>query len=382
MSKQDFDPILMRLVAKTQQGLEQILADELTALGASNVEQVVRGVTFEGDKRLLYRANLELRTAIRILYPIASFNARTEEHLYQGIYNIDWERYMGVDDTLAIDAAVHSNYFTHSQYAALKTKDAIVDQFRNKFGRRPSIDTIQPTLRINIYIHDDYCEVSLDSSGDSLHKRGINRETLEAPLNEVLAAGMIMLSGWKGERTFIDPMCGSGTLLLEAAMIAYNIPPLLHRDFFGFKQWPNYDKALWNDVVNQAKANIITARQADIIGYDSAFQAIRTTERNIGAAGLDGKIVVERLAFEKQPVHQTPSTIIMNPPYNERLKIEELEDFYKSIGDTLKRKFQNSEAWLITSNLDALKTVGLRTSKRLDLSNGGLDCKFVKYELY
>lgn len=372
----------MRFIAKTFQGLEQILAVELAQIGAQNINPTNRAVSFEGDKRVLYRANLELRTALRILIPISSFKANTEEQLYKAIYAIDWKRFMKVTDTLAIDAVVHSEIFRHSQYVALKTKDAIVDQFRDSFDERPSIDTYQPTLRIHIHINDNECEVSLDSSGDALFKRGFERETLEAPINEVLAAGMILLSEWDMQCDFIDPMCGSGTILLEAAMIAYNIPPLLKRNYFGFKQWANFDKALWEDVIQQAKNNIKEKVNCEILGFDTAFQALRTSERNILAAGLSDKIVVERLAFEKQPVFEKAALLVFNPPYNERIKEDDIVTFYKSIGDILKKKFKNSDAWIITSNTDALKHLGLRTSKRIDLNNGGLDCKFVKFELF
>lgn len=372
----------MRLIAKTFQGLENILATELTQIGAENINPINRAVCFEGDKRTLYRANLELRTALRILVPISSFRATNEEQLYKAIYAIDWKRFMKVTDTLAIDAVVHSEIFRHSQYVALKTKDAIVDQFRDNFGERPSIDTYQPTLRIHIYVNDHEFEVSLDSSGDALFKRGFERETLEAPINEVLAAGMVLLSDWDMQRNFIDPMCGSGTILIEAAMIAYNIPPLLKRNYFGFKQWANFDKTLWDDVVQSAKSGIKTNMNCEIIGYDTAFQALRTSERNILAANLSDKIRVERLAFEKQTILETPALVMFNPPYNERIKEDDIISFYKSIGDVLKKKFKDSDAWIITSNIEALKHLGLRTSKRIDLNNGGLDCKFVKFELF
>lgn len=372
----------MRLIAKTFQGLEEILADELAQIGAQNINNINRAVSFEGDKQLLYRANLELRTALRILVPISSFSANNEEQLYNAIYAIDWLRFMKVTDTLAIDAVVNSEIFRHSQYVALKAKDAIVDKFRNAFDERPSIDTYQPTLRIHIHINENECEVSLDSSGEALFKRGFERETLEAPINEVLAAGMILLSGWDKKRSFIDPMCGSGTFLIEAAMIAYNIPPLLKRNYFAFKHWANFDKTLWEEVIRNAEAKIKSKAECKIFGFDTAFQALRTSERNILAAELGDKISVARLAFEKQPVLETPALVMFNPPYDERIKEDDIITFYKGIGDVLKKKFKDSDAWLITSNNDALKHLGLRTAKRLDLNNGGLDCKFVKYELY
>jgi putative N6-adenine-specific DNA methylase len=371
----------MRLIAKTLEGLEPILAAELKHIGAENITPKTREVVFDGDKRVLYRANLELRTALRILYPIASFRARNEEHLYESISEIDWSRYMNVEHTMAIDAVLNSEYFTHTAHAALKSKDAIAEQFRNRFGERPSIDTIRPTVRIHLAINADECEVSLDSSSDSLAKRGFDYQALDTPINETLAAAMTLMSDWKGERDFIDPMCGSGVFLTEAAMIAYNIPPMLYREFWSFHKWKNFDKALWEEVVTSAKAKIKTAIQGKIIGFDSAFQPVRVSDRNIEAAGLKGKIEVSRLAFEKQKAIANSAVLMMQPPYDASLSEESTRLQYKNFGEILKKKFTNSEAWLVSANPELSKQLGLDATQEIDVNNGVLPCKIGKYTL-
>ncbi len=372
----------MKLIAKTLKGLEEILAAELAEIGAQNIEIQQRCCAFEGDKKVLYRANLELRTALRILIPIWASQVRTEQHIYEDVQAIDWEKYLNLDSTFAIDATVHSDYFTHSHYISLLTKDAIVDQFREKYGERPSIDTDRPDLRIHVYISDDNFEISLDSSGESLHKRGYDRSILIAPINDVLAAGLVKLSGWKMDCDFMDPMCGSGTILLEAAMLAYNIPSLWNREYFGFKNWENFDAALWEEIRTAAFAKMKTSFPHQIKGYDLAFEAIHTTEQNIRAAGLKGYVQVERRALERQIPLEKPTIIITNPPYDERIEIEDTNMFYALLGDTMKKNFKGSEAWLITANLDAAKHIGLRTSRKIHLNNGGLECKLLKFELY
>lgn len=372
----------MNLTATTIQGLEEILAQELEALGAADIRIQKRAVEFTGDQRLLYRANYELRTAIRILMPIEHFRVRHESGLYSKIKKIDWSQYMGLKDTLAVDGVTQSRYFNHSKYVALKTKDAIVDQFRDKFGKRPNVNPVSPSLRINIHINEDNCTVSLDASGDSLHRRGYRRETLEAPINEVLAAGMIILSGWKKDCDFIDPMCGSGTLLVEAAMIARNIPPQKHRTIrFGFQNWKDFDPQLWASIKKEADARI---RDFDykILGYDQDFKAVRVSERNIMCADLEGKIEVERQKFEKFEPSSSKGIILTNPPYEERIKTGDIDNLYSLIGDRLKQHFSGFQAWIISSNLEAIKKIGLRPSRKITLYNGPLLCKFLKFEMY
>ncbi|MEM9822162.1 MAG: THUMP domain-containing protein, partial [Bacteroidota bacterium] len=288
----------MKLIAKTFHGLEALLAQELAELGATNIQPTLRAVEFNGDQTLLYRANLELRTALRILKSVHTFRARNERDLYQQIGQMDWSKLMAVKDTLAVDAIVSSRFFKHSKYVALKTKDAIVDQFRDRFGKRPNVNVHNPSLRINVRIHEDQVFVSLDSSGESLHKRGYRTATVDAPINEVLAAGLVLHSGWQKDCHFIDPMCGSGTILIEAGMYAHNIPPNIQREHFGFMKWKDYDPALWSAIVQAAKEKISNF-DYQLLGSDKNLGAVRKTEANADAAGLSDKIEVQRKAFER-----------------------------------------------------------------------------------
>ena len=372
----------MQLLIKTLAGLEPVLAAELAAIGAENIRPVTRAVLCEGDLRLLYRANLELRTALRVLQPLESFRVADEDELYRKIRQIDWSQYMDADDTLAVDAVTNSRVFSHSKYVALKTKDAIVDQFRKRSGRRPGVDVLAPTLRINIHIWRDQCNVSIDSSGDSLHKRGYRVDKLEAPINETLAAGMILHSGWARDCPFIDPMCGSGTILIEAALYAYNIPPQLHRRSFGFMKWKDFHAGLWESVLGEARDNIRPGFDHPLLGYDRDFRALKIAQQNAVAAHLEGKVIIERHRFERLEPPAGKGLLIMNPPYDERLSNANINELYKMIGDRLKKHFAGYEAWILSSNTEALKHVGLRPSKKLTLYNGALECKFQKYELY
>lgn len=371
-----------KMVAKTLYGLEEILAQELRQLGASAVDIGVRNVSFEGDTGFMYKANLCCRTAIKILKPITSFNVFKEDDLYAKIYDIPWENYMSATGSLAVDATVFSKYFTHSQYISLKTKDAIVDRFRDKEGTRPDVDLDHPTLRINIHIDRNICTVSLDSSGQSLHKRGYKVATTMAPINEVLAAGMLMKAGWTGQCNFLDPMCGSGTLLIEAAMIACNIPPNLNKDEFGFETWPNFDVDLY-ELIENAALKKIRDFHFKITGYDNHRIALKKAEENITAASLNEFISLkEQDFFESQKEDDGSLFIAVNPPYDERIAINDVQKFYGQIGNTFKRNYPDSQAWMITSNLEALKFVGLRPSKKIKLFNGKLESRLVKYEIY
>lgn len=371
-----------KMVAKTLFGLESLLASELRALGASNIELGTRNVSFEGDTGFMYKANLCCRTAIKILKPISAFNVFTEADIYKKVFDMPWENYMSSDGTLAVDAAVFSKTFTHSQYIALKTKDAIVDRFREKEGVRPNVDLDHPTLRINIHIDRNICTVSLDSSGQSLHKRGYKTESTLAPINEVLAAGMIMLSGWNGNSHFLDPMCGSGTIVAEAAMIACNIPPNLNKEEFGFETWPDFDVDLY-ELIENAALKKIRDFHFTINGYDIDNVSLQKAQQNSKNASLE-----EFITFTKNDFFTTkkevkgPLHIVFNPPYDERIAISDTEQFYGNIGNTLKRHYPNSQAWMITSNLEALKYVGLRPSKKIKLYNGKLESKLVCYDIY
>lgn len=371
----------MKLLSKTVTGLEEILAKEIEALGGQNIQLLKRAVSFEGDLKTLYRTNLELRTSIRILKPIYSFHARNENEFYKKIKELDWSKYMSNKDTLAVDATTFGEYFTHSKYIALKAKDAIVDQFRDNTGRRPNVNVVSPTLRISIHIQIDEVTVSLDSSGDPLFKRGYRVERMGAPMNEVLAAGIILLTGWDKNSDFMDGMCGSGTLPIEAGLIARNMPSQWYRTSFGFQTWKDFDQKIWQEVRAEAKAKIVPFEH-QISGYDRDFKAISVARVNIMKAELDDSIEVKRTTFEKLEATSNKGIMILNPPYNERLAIKNINELYKMMGDQFKRNFKGWEVWVISSNMEALKHIGLRPSKKLRLMNGPLECKYLKFEMY
>lgn len=367
------------MIAKTVFGLEQVLEKELVQLGAMHIKPGVRMVSFEGDLGFMYKANMMLRTAIRILVPIHSFKARNEVDLYDGIYQMDWSKYLTPHDTLSVHGTIASQYFNHSQYVALKTKDAIVDQIRAKTGRRPDVDTAHPDLRVSIHINDQTVDVSIDSSGEPLFKRGYRSSTNLAPINEVLAAGLILLSNWDQRSMFIDPMCGSGTIAIEAAMIAANIAPNLNRPEFGFEKWPNYDNALFEQI-EESCLKKMREFEGPIIARDIDRYTLEKAKENIKNAQLSDFIKLEKGDFFNDS-QSAQAFMLFNPPYDERIAVD-LEQFYKSIGDTLKQRYAGSTAWMITGNLEALKYVGLRPSKKIKLFNGKIESRLVRYDLY
>lgn len=370
------------MVAKTLFGFEELLAGELRQLGAQDVKIGVRNVSFLGDTGFMYKANLGLRTAIKILKPIKTFRVVSEQDLYDQVYKMDWQKYLKPSGSLAIDATVHSNIFTHSKYIALKTKDAIVDKFRNNTGTRPNVDLRFPDLKINVHIDKQFCTISLDSSGESLHRRGYKTATNIAPINEVLAAGLIMLSGWDGQCDFMDPMCGSGTILVEAAMIACNIPPNLMRTEFAFERWQDWDVDLF-ETIEESLLNKTRDFHFKIFGYDKSPSAVNKAKANIKNAHLDEFISIKHEDFFKtQKGGEGKLHMVFNPPYGERLENLNVEEFYGDIGNTLKHGYPNTNAWFITSNLEALKFVGLRPSRKIKLFNAKLEARLVKYEMY
>ena len=368
------------MVAKTFYGLEEVLAEELRALGAMRVTPARRAVSFYGDTGFLYKANLCLRTALSVLVPIKTDKVFNETQLYKSVYNIPWERYLSARDTLAVDATVASQVFTNSHYVTLKVKDAIVDRIRDKMNARPDIDREDPSLRVNVHLADRTLTLSLDSSL-GLHKRGYRAATNIAPINEVLAAGLLLLSGWKGLTNLMDPMCGSGTILIEAAMIAANIPACIHKKRFGFESWNDFDPELFEKIKT---VSLKKMRDPDIaiLGRDKAPSAIAKTIENITNAGLDDFIKVSRQDFfhSRRPENGR-WTLLFNPPYGQRLEIDE-RDFYKKVGDTLKTNYPDTEAWMITASKEGLKSIGLRTSRSIPLMNANLESRLVKYELY
>ena len=381
------------MLAKTFKGLEEVLAQELIELGANDVQIERRAVSFKGDKSLLYRANLCLRTALRVLVPIISFRAKDTDGLYEQLKRIDWSRYMTEDTSFAIDATVYSEDFRNSRFVTYRVKDAIVDYWSAKAGKRPNVQVTNPDLLLNVHIADKQITVSLDSSGESLHKRGYRVATTEAPVSEVLAAGMLLLAGWKGQSDFYDPMCGSGTLLIEAALIARNIAPGVFRKSFAFEKWRDFDADLWSDIYNDDSQEREFTHT--IYGSDASFYAIQQATKNVKSAGVQKDIVLRQIRMEEiklpngsineQMVNDqmVNALVMMNPPYGERLKSnKEMEDLYGAIGSALKHQFAGATAWIISSNEAAMKCIGLKPSKKLRLLNGELDCQFNKYELF
>jgi putative N6-adenine-specific DNA methylase len=373
------------MIAKTFMGLEPVLANELTQLGAENVTIGRRMVSFTGDKELMYRANFQLHTAIRILKPIKHFKALSADDVYEGVKDIDWTQYLALDKTFAVDSVVFSEEFRHSKFVAYKVKDAIVDQFREKTGNRPNISVANPDMRLHIHIADvapgqSECTLSLDSSGESLHRRGYRQESVEAPLNEVLAAGMILMTGWTGETDFIDPMCGSGTLLIEAALIARNMAPGLFRKEFAFEKWPDFDADLFDEIYNDDSKE--REFKHHIYGYDVDIKAVNTARLNVKAAGLTSDITVTEQDFKAFTQPQEKSIMVTNPPYGERISTPDLLGTYKMIGERLKHEFTGNDAWILSYREECFDQIGLKPSIKIPLYNGSLECEFRKYQMF
>ena len=368
------------MIAKTFMGLEPVLANELTQLGAKNVQVGRRMVSFTGDKEMMYRANFQLHTAIRILKPIKHFKALSADDVYEGVKDIDWTEYLSLDKTFAVDSVVFSEEFRHSKFVAYKVKDAIVDQFREKTGNRPNISVSNPDMRLHIHIAEDQCTLCLDSSGESLHRRGYRQESVEAPLNEVLAAGMILMTGWRGETDFIDPMCGSGTLLIEAALIARNMAPGLFRKEFAFEKWPDFDADLFDKIYNDDSQEREFAHH--IYGYDVDIKAVNTARLNVKAAGLTSDITVEEQDFKDFTQPKEKSIMVTNPPYGERISTSALLGTYKMIGERLKHQFTGNEAWVLSYREECFTQIGLKPSIKIPLFNGSLECEFRKYQMF
>lgn len=371
-----------KMLAKTLYGFEPLLAKELRKLGAIDVKEGVRNVTFEGDTGFMYKANLNLRTALKILKPLAAFQVTNEKQFYRNLYQIDWPDYFSEDRTIAVDSTVSdSDIFRNSMFLAQRAKDAIVDRFRETGGKRPSVDSRDADIRIHVHLYQNQCTVSIDSSGASLHQRGYRQLTNIAPINEVLAAGLLLHSGWDGLTDFMDPMCGSGTLLIEAAMIACNIPANINRKAYTFQNWNDYEPELFDKII-ESSLNKTREFHHQIIGYDKAPSAIRKTEENVEFAQLSDYIKVEQKDFFKTTKEGDKKLhMLFNPPYGERLAID-AEAFYGKIGDALKQGYPGTEAWLITSNLEALKFVGLRPTRKIKAFNGKLESRLLRYDIY
>lgn len=372
------------MLAKTFKGLEQVLATELVQLGANNVQVERRAVSFTGDKRMLYTANMCLRTASRVLVPILSFKAQKADDIYEQVKALDWSQYMTVKTTFQIDATVYSDYFRHSQFVTYRVKDAIVDYWMERENQRPSVKLEGADLYLNVHIAGDRVTLSLDSSGESLHKRGYRVANTQAPINEALAAGMLLLAGWNGQSDFYDPMCGSGTLLIEAALIARNIAPGVYRQGFAFEKWADFDADLWDEVYNDDSRE--REFKHKIYGSDAGFYAVQAATKNIQSASLQRDIEVKQIRIEELRLADTNTEgalVMINPPYGERLSQDKnVLRLYQDMGTALKHQFSGATAWVISSNEEALKCIGLRPAKKIHLVNGDLECLFNKYELF
>jgi len=375
------EPQQFPLIAKTMAELEDVLAEELIALGADNVEIGTRMVSFTGDMALMYKANIHCRTALRILKPVHSFKAESADEVYEALKQVNWDDYLTLDTTFSIDAVVYSHIFTHSKFVAYKVKDAIADWFMERYEKRPSVSLTNPDMVFNIHISHNKCTLSLDSSGESLHKRGYRVAQTEAPISEVLAAGMILKSGWRGESTLVDPMCGSGTILIEAAMIAMGIPPGIHRQHFAFERWKDFDQELFSHIYNDdSGAKEFKFR---IIGSDSSPAAIAIAERNIKNAGLKNQIELSVKPFQQyteKPASE--GVVITNPPYGERIKVEELNELYGMIGERLKHLFTGYNAYILSYRKESFDAIGLKHTCRFFLYNGALECEMREYEIF
>ena len=370
----------IQIQIKTFFGLEQILAEEIKKLGGRNVEIKNRAVNCEGDLGFLYKVNYSARTALKILVPVLEFKAFNLHQFYDKLFKIEWEQFMDVDQSFAIDATVNSDTFKHSQYVTLKMKDAIVDYFQEKFKKRPNVEPKSPDIKFHLHIDRELVTISLDSSGDALFKRGYRKEQGEAPINEVLASGMLQLAGWDGKGNFLDPMCGSGTLLIEAAMIALDLPAQIFRKRFAFQNWKNYDAELFTKI-KEVRIGRIKEFTGKIVGYDIDGRMLNAARTNIEAAEMEDVIEVKKQDFFETKKDLFPLLMVFNPPYDERISIND-DDFYKKIGDTFKTSYPNTLAWLISSDLEAVKKIGLRPSRKIKLFNGKLETRFLQYEMY
>lgn len=369
-----------KIIVKTLAGLEEVLVDEMKELQIANIEPARRAVFCTGNIETIYKLNMYCRTALKVLKPIYEFKADTADKVYHAVRAIEWEDYLDVNQSLAIDSVIFSEKFSHSKFVAYRVKDAIADYFTKKYDKRPSVSLTNPDLRINIHIADDNCTLSLDSSGESLHKRGWREASTEAPINEVLAAGILLISGWKGQSDFYDPMCGSGTFLVEAAMIAKGIAPGLYRDHFAFEKWKDFDQELFNTLYEDESME--KDFEFKIYGSDVSAPALSIAEKNIKSAGLSKCIELNNIPFQRLEPNENKGYMVLNPPYGERLKMDDLTTLYETIGERLKHNFQGYNTWIISHKQECFHAVGLRPSQKINLFNGALECQLRQYETY
>ena len=371
---------MQEYLAKTLQGLEGVLADELKALGAKDIEIQRRAVSFKGDKKTLYKANFWLRTALRILKPVAVFKVNSPDDVYTEIKKLKLEEFINANKTFSIDTTVYSEQINHSRYVTYKAKDAIVDYFTEKYGKRPTVSVANPDIYFNLHISHTTCTLSLDSSGAPLFKRGYRVAQTDAPINEVLAAGLLMLSGWKGQCDFIEPMCGSGTIAIEAAMIALNMAPGLFRKEFAFERWADFDRDMFDEIYNDD--SLEREFKHKIYASDVSAKAIGIANANIKSAGLSRYIKTKVMDIADMPAQDKPIHSVFNPPYGERLNDFSIKELYSTIGSTLKHKFPGSNAWIISSSMLGFDNIGLKPTKKMQLINGDLKCDFRGYTIF
>lgn len=369
-----------RIIVKTFKGLEDVLEEELRQLGADNIKPLKRGVECTGDLRMLYKINLRCRTALKVLKPIHTFEAKNADEVYDEIKKYDWDSLLGIKNTIAISSVVYSDFFAHSKFVTYRVKDGIVDYFSDKYNDRPSVRVSNPDFQFNLHIAGTSCTLSLDSSGESLHKRGWRKEQTEAPLSEVLAAGLILQTGWTGDSDFYDPMCGSGTFLIEAAMIACNIAPGLYRESFGFEKWSDFDQTLFSELYDDDSEE--REFKYKIFGSDVSPAATKIAEVNIRSAGLGKHIDLETRSLQRTIPREARGVLVTNPPYGERLKLHDMKNLYSIIGERLKHAFSGFNAWVLGYQEESFFAIGLRPSRKIEVKNGDLDCQFRKYELY
>ena len=376
MSNENF-----KMIAKTFYGFENILCNELLKLGAQKITKGLRSVSFYGDTGFMYKSNLSLRTALKILKPIKEFKFNDLDAYYESIKSIEWEKYMNIDSSFSINSVVfHSKIFNNSKFTSLKAKDAIADRFRSLFGRRPNVNTLNPDIKIEIHVNKSFCTISLDSSGESLHKRGYKKYNSTAPINEVLAAGIILMSGWDGKSDFFDVMCGTGTILIEAAMIAKNIAPNINRPFFAFEKWKDWDETLYETIEDSVKSKEIDYKFR-IIGFDISNSMVKKAKKNIEISEIEIIEIYKKNFFDSKKYSDVESVLFINPPYNKRIPID-INLFYKKIGDTLKNNYDKTSAWIITANLEAIKSIGLKSSTSIKLFNAQLESRLLNYNIY
>lgn len=376
MSNENF-----KMIAKTFYGFENILCNELLKLGAQKITKGLRSVSFYGDTGFMYKSNLSLRTALKILKPIKEFKFNDLDAYYESIKSIEWEKYMNIDSSFSINSVVfHSKIFNNSKFTSLKAKDALADRFRSLFGRRPNVNTLNPDIKIEIHVNKSFCTISLDSSGESLHKRGYKKYNSTAPINEVLAAGIILMSGWDGKSDFFDVMCGTGTILIEAAMIAKNIAPNINRPFFAFEKWKDWDETLYETIEDSVKSKE-TDHKFRIIGFDISNSMVKKAKKNIEISEIEIIEIYKKDFFDSKKYSDVESVLFINPPYNKRIPID-INLFYKKIGDTLKNNYDKTSAWIITANLEAIKSIGLKSSTSIKLFNAQLESRLLNYNIY